>query len=360
MTGKNTRPGPRAGRKRRVPRRVSIGCLLALLCPWLAWPQSIDSDATTFFPSDVSEFGFVDLTIAGSPYLYAQLGSQLVPANLGALEQFLDIPLMGGAQVERILWAAVQSDSGPRPQESPNAKRGKCQGEEGMGLVFGAFHPEAALAFLSGRRVPSTKISKYTAYPVVDFNDDPAYAPPPPGGAMWLIYVNPTTVAFGSRRLLTEMISVHEGNGPSLAENDSVMALIDSVENDSMFWGVFDARMGRTLVQQFIPNVVQPNALRLLAKLGALSVNVDASLAPRLEIDFRAESGTPSVAWQLAQLLARGVQERSEALHEHDPDLANLLNAAQVYSIGSEVAVTVVVDENEPFRSVSLSPFSVR
>jgi len=352
MSNKDGNPNrPSAGKSRRIPRWLFASWFLVLLCASHARPQSMESDWKSFFPRNTSECGFIDLTRATSFHSYSEARWQLVPASLKRLEGFLNLPLMGGSQVDRVLWAVSStSDGAPHSQESLDPNQAEPSTEGTIGLLFGTFHPETALAFLNSRRVPSEQIDGYTAYPVVDFNQDPAYGPPPPPGGVWLIYLNPSTIAFGPRRLLAKMIALHEGDGADLTENDSMMALIDNVESDSMFWGVFDADTGRALIRQFIPNVTRPDAAALLAKSAALRLNIDGSFNPTLEIDLRTGADSLSTASKLSQLLATAARERYEALRQLDPYLAKLLNAADIYSVGSDVAVTITIDDRELYR----------
>lgn len=317
---------------RPILRQLIVLCLSTLLCASIARAHSFVSNWLAFFPSDVSEFGYVDLSEARSFSSYLQIRAQ--PASVNSLEQFLSLPMMGeGSEVDEAIWAVASRED--RAQQSEVAS-GRI-----MGLAFGHFHPETVAAFLSDRMVPSENLGEYTVYPTVDFDHDPAYAPPA-DGTIWFVFLDSNTVAFGSRGLLQRMLSAHEGNEADLSENVTMLALIDRAETDGIFWGVFDADATRTVIRQLVPKVTAfSGASQLIGTLSTLQVNIDASFPSSLEINLQAEAGSPSVAWSIAQLLARATQQRSQAAKDDNPDLADFLNTARIYSIGSHVLITL-------------------
>jgi hypothetical protein len=325
--------GRHSARYGRLLGRTVLTCLAVLSCGGVTRAHAFDSSLLTFFPNDVTEFAYIDLGQARSFPCYTQIRSQLVPASIQNFEDFLSLPYLGGAvQVDGAAWG-IASEGGNQLESQQRSVVSSGL----MGIIFGHFDPETAEAFLRDRKIPSEDLNDYTAYASTDFDHDPAYASFE-NGTIWFVFVDSSTVAFGPRGLLEKMINAHEFKESNLFQNADMLALIDRVEKDGMFWGVFDTYGTRTVIGRLTPDVMTS---KVMGSISTLLVNIDPSFQSTLEIHFRIEAGSPLIAASVAGLLAKVTLARAYVEEAGNPDLASILKAAQISSSGSEVVLSL-------------------
>lgn len=322
--------------------RWIILCFLVMISASRGNSRSFGSAFLTYFPKQVKGLAYIDFTRVRSFNSYARIKSQFVPSSLSNLEQLLGDPSIGDAEVDEALWAFAPLPNQTLAKASPSEA-----GTRMMGLVFGHFDPETALRFLKDRNVPSETIDRYVAWPVVDFDHDPAYGPPPSDESTWFMFLDSNVVAFGSRPALRDMIGAHNGDQPDLSRDANMLAAIYAAEDNQALWGVFSNQQGQALIQHMIPKTVDlPAVSRVIGNMGAVQVSLDGSSWSSLEFNLRADLGSPSTARSVAQIVARAALQRAESKKTDNPELADVFAAAEVYSIRSQLAITVRISDD--------------
>jgi hypothetical protein len=285
------------------------------------------------FPADVIEFAYLDLSQARSFSCYPQLQSQLVPVRVANFQQFLTSTSMGaGVEINEVAWAVESSE-----ETSAGNRHTVTVGGGTMGVAIGHFNPETAAAFLENGKASREELDHYTAY-----------ASTPDDGAMWFVFLDSNTVAFGSRRPLENMIAAHESKQASLSDNAVMLALINGAKSDGIFWGVFGADLARAAIQQLAPEAAKfPGTSSLIDNMSTLQVNVNASSPTNLEIAFKADAGSPAAAVTISQVLAAVVLLRSHAEKDDNPDLSAILDAAQISPGGTQVQISLAPSNDQ-------------
>jgi len=251
---------------------------------------------------------------------------------------------MGNTEIDQVLWA-LASKTGEPANNGENAGHASI-----MGVILGHFSPENALRFLNERRVPSEEIDNSVAYPIVDFDHDPAYGPPPPPESMWFIFLRSDTVIFASRTELREMLSTEMGKESNILDSNRMPKLMDEVESSNIFWAVFDSDANHALLRRLIPAIGLTAASRSALDSSTFEVNIDGSLRPNFEINVRAQLDSPAEAGIVVQSLAKITQDRSESMKNDDPELSDFLNAEQIYSVASDLYMTIRSQDDALFE----------
>src|ERR1700732_60034 len=133
------------------------------------------------------------------------------------------------------------------------------------------------------------------------------------------------TVAFGPLEGLERILEMRSGREKNLSENAAMMALINQVNGDAVFWGVLDSEETGPAVQHLVPEAMKfPQANGLVGKLKNLSISAEAS--DDIELDFQVDSASPSDAIVLSQLLEASMLSRRYQASQDNPDLAKILD----------------------------------
>jgi len=177
-------------------------------------------------------------------------------------------------------------------------------------------------------------------------------------GDILFVFLDSSTAAFGNRKALEKLLDVRSGGSEGLLSNTMMFPLISEVNGKSMVWAVLDKRFTNLGMSQLLPQADQfPDAAKIIARLHAMVINVDASTD--ISAHFQAVCDTPADANVLAAALQAGVMYRRYQESQNDPALAKALEGVRVTPSGDRLRVDAPVSQDQLAQMIRSHAFSV-
>jgi hypothetical protein len=287
-----------------------------ILSPTFAIASAPDSSVVEMFPKGVSQISYLDLKAARQLPWFPVVEQKLLPLRLRKLEVFL---LAAGldieTQVDTLAWGTVSAT--------------KTDGEGVVGVATGSFSPSTVENYFSQHNLPTL--------------DEQGLHFLNLGGApndLFLVFLDPGTIAFGERAALEQLLAVHFKGSESLAENLLLFPPVRDTRQDSIIWTVWNRDYARTALQQLLPQAAQvPQAALLLNDIQSMEFDVGDldNLSARSEIIC----STPTEAVTLAALLQAGIVYRKyeSALSGSQP--SSIFEGIRVSAYSSRVEIEI-------------------
>jgi hypothetical protein len=318
-----------------APLRTALVLLFLAAAPALHG-GTLDSSVFAMFPKNISEFGYADLSAARNFPWFPQFEAQVVPVSLYGFEQFLSAAQMQQApSIDAVAWARIASFAG-------DSKRGAALATDPasgqiVGIAQGHFDLGAIKSFLATRQIPGVSIG-----------DDVVYAAGTASGASdtYFLLASDQAIAFGTQEALKRLVDARSGAEENLLTNETMLALIDQVNGDGVFWGAFGPGGAQAAVQQLLPGVAKfPQGRDLLAKIKEVSISVKAP--SDLELDFQAAAASPNDALLLSQLVQVCLLYQQQQTKQNDSGLGDILNGARVSANGNRLEGSLEVNDDQ-------------
>jgi hypothetical protein len=315
-------------------RMLAIFLLFGLaICPALR-ANTLDSSIISMFPKDVRELKYADLSGSRQFAWFPQFQAQLVPDAVLGFEQFLEAAqVQQTPSVDQVAWAHV-SISGSAQLVAVGA---------------GQFDIEAIKLFLDSRGISSIPFGSYEIYASqTDFGMTEGY----------FSLIDNATVAFGPLEGLRRILEIRAGKEGNLSGNAKLMNLIREVNGQAVFWSVLDSAQAGTAVQQLVPEMMKfPQANDLVGKLKQLLISVRAS--DDIQLDFKADSGSPGDAIVLSQLLEASMLSKRYQSGQDHPDLAKVLDGMVITPFGNQLDIWLTVTDDQMQSLADQNTFSL-
>jgi hypothetical protein len=198
--------------------RLAISAILAAACTALA-PAAIaaqlDSDARTAIPHDVQQIIVVDYRAMQNSPAAMDLKSRILPPELKQLEQALKSSGFNeNHDVDELAFAAY------RTGEGDNVKI--------VGIAQGQFSLTDILANFKKNKVKATLYRANRLYPMGS-------------SGMQVVFLNPTTMVFGSSDSLKPALDARDGLAPNLLSNQDMLAQMGGVDTEPL-WSILDQK----------------------------------------------------------------------------------------------------------------------
>jgi hypothetical protein len=329
------------------------GLVLILICaplltvfPPESFAGSLDAQTIALFSKNTSEFAFADLAKARQFSWFVPFETQALPLRFHNFEKFITAPQLGlASQINSVAWALSSNMESGSAGSSPPANDTLC-------VAIGQFDPQTAESYLQSLKTPA-----------VDFEGATLYASASDYGSadIFFVFLDSSTVAFGSRGEVEQLLRVRNAKAPSIDENASMIALINQANGDGIFWGVLNPQGTQQAIRQLVPDVaIFPQAQKLIGNVTALVINLDASSNDGLDLQFQAGSGSPQDALILSQLLQAAVLVRSYQASEDNPTLASILDKMGIEAKGSEVGISLDLTGDQLKSLIAHDTFSTK
>jgi hypothetical protein len=325
--------------------------LFVVFCPLLViiltpatLAGSLDAGTIALFPKTTSEFAFADLAKARQFSWFVPFETQALPLRFHNFEQFVTAPQLGlASHINSVAWAISSSMESGSAGSSPSESGTLC-------VAVGQFDPQTAQAYLQSSRTPTVEFEGETLYATAS-----AYGP----ADIFFVFLDSTTLAFGSRGAVEQLLRVHNAEAPSINENASMITLINQANGDGIFWGVLDLQGTQRAIRQLVPEVERfPQAQKLFGDITALMVNLGASLNDGLDLQLRAESGSPQNALLFSQVLQAALLVRSYQAREENPALSEVVDKTGIAANGSEVGISLSLTDDQLKSLIAHDTFS--
>src|ERR1700719_2680511 len=224
-----------------IGRMSAIFLLLGFTISPALHAGKLDSSIISMFPKDVSELGYADLNRSRQFSWFPQFEAQFVPDCIPGFEKFLETAqVQETPSIGQVAWARVSlSDRGSgRDLGRPGEKSGQL-----VAVAAGQFDDETIKWFLDGHNVHSVQAGPNVLYESqTGMGMSPGY----------FALIDNQTVAFGPSEGLERILEMRSGREKNLSENAAMMALINQVNGDAVFWGVLDSAETGPAVQQLV------------------------------------------------------------------------------------------------------------
>ncbi len=324
---------------------IAILAAIFSMAPLAARAGSLGSDVLSLFPKDSGEFAYADLKEARQYPWFNQLKEQMLPPKFREFESFLaSAGVDPNSQVTEVAWALVSSKSSTSSNgiSVPSA-------DSIVGIALGQFQPSAAEAYFTSKKLPIVKVRTFSLF---------AFGGGSGPSDLFFFFIDSSTAAFGQRQLLEKMIAVRYGEGEGLYANADFSSLVNSANGRGTVWAVLDPAYTRLAMQQLVPEAAQfPAAAQLTSKLKAMTISMKGGSG--VDAKFEAVCGSTDDANTFAALLQAGLMYRKYQVGNSNPDLAAMLDSAQVAPAGDRLDVTLTLSDDQVQSLIKRNTFAV-
>lgn len=315
---------------------VTVAAAAMLLVPTLR-AGTLDTDIIGLFPRGIGEFAYVDMKSARQYKWFPQLEIEILPPFFRQFEGFMRAAGINlNAQVEALAFGAIE-ESASTPEEM-------------MGVALGEFQPDTMASNMKRLKVPTIQLRGYTLYTFGSSSN--SYD-------LFCFFLDPNTLVFGQREAIEKMLGVYMDSAPSLLANDTIFPLIDQVNGRGLMWAVLDRHYTQLGLQQMLPEVeAGAQNTPLFGKIRAMTFRVDAFFG--VEIHFESVCVTRVASNDLGALLQAGILYRRFEVRESNPDLARMLDQAQVVRHGDRLDLDLNVSKERLMALIKEQIFAMK
>jgi hypothetical protein len=298
---------------------------------------TLNTDVIGLFPKSVGEFAYADMKAAQQHKWFPQLEQQILPARFRQFTKFLkSAGIDPNTQVEDLAFGAIPAS-------------GK-HSEEVLGVALGEFQPGTSEAYLKRLKLPTKKSHGYTLY---------AFGSGASPYDIFFFFLDSNTAVFGQGDAIEKMLAVRSEGAPSLLANDTIFPLISQVNGQGLIWAVLDKHYTQLGLRQLLPEVASAQQSSVLfQKVHAMIISVDASSG--VQTQFEAVCGSPDDANNLAALLQAGILYRRYQASQSNPELAKMLDQAQVTPRGDRLDLNFNLSQDQLTKLIEQHTFQVK
>lgn len=333
-------------------RRLGVAALalaVPLAAPKPARAGRLGPDIIALFPKNIGEFAYADLKKARTLKWFPQLQEQLIPERFRQFEKFLaSAGVDPNSQVDELAWGLVAEGLSSKNEGAGSSA--VPTGEEVVGVALGSYNPNSAEAYFKQQKLPTFKARGYTLY---------AFGTGAGPNDLFFFFLDSNTAAFGHREVLEKMIEVRFGADEGLMNNDRLFPLINEANGNGTVWAVLNPAYTRLAMQQLAPEVQQfPEAAKLVSRMQNLVISVNADSG--LDGKFQAVCGSTDDANALGQLLQAGFLYKRYEAQKDNPELADLLNQAQITPAGDRVMLRMSLSDDQITQLIRKNTFALK
>lgn len=333
-------------------RKLGIAALalaVPLAAPKPAQAGRLGPDIIALFPKNIGEFAYADLKKARTMKWFPQLQEQLIPERFRQFEKFLaSAGVDPNSQVDELAWGLVAE--GLNTKNEGAGSSAVPTGEEVVGVALGSYNPNSAEAYFKQQKLPTFKARGYTLY---------AFGTGAGPSDLFFFFLDSNTAAFGHREVLEKMIEVRFGADEGLMNNDRLFPLINEANGNGTVWAVLNPAYTRLAMQQLAPEVQQfPEAAKLVSRMQNLVISVNADSG--IDGKFQAVCGSTDDANTLGQLLQAGFLYKRYQAQKDNPELADLLNEAQITPAGDRVTLRMSLSDDQITQLIRKNTFALK
>jgi hypothetical protein len=334
-----------------ITRLLAAGILfsLPLAAPRPARAGRLGADMIALFPKNIGEFAYADLKKARSLKWFPQLQEQMLPDRFRQFEKFLaSAGIDPNIQVEEVAWGLVAE--GVTSKNEGTGSTAVPTGEQIAGIALGNYNPGSTESYFKQQKLPTFKSRGYTLY---------AFGTGSGPNDLFFFFLDSSTAAFGHRTVLEKMIEVRFGSEEGLLRNDTFYPLINEVNGSGVVWAVLNPAYTRLAMKQLAPEVEQfPEAAKIIKRMQNLIITVDASGS--VDGKFQAVCSSTEDANTLSQLLQAGLLYKRYQAGQDNPDLAQLLDRAQIFPSGDRAVLRMSLSDDQMTSLIKRNTFALK
>jgi hypothetical protein len=189
----------------------------------------LSGDAKSAIPYDVQQLIAMDYRAMENSPVAMSMKSKLMPPELKSFELALNNSgLDVSRDVDVLVFAAIRSKVA-----SSNA-----DGTLTLGIAQGQFQTTKIMANFTKQKIKPTMIRTTAVYPL--------------GSAgMGLVFLNPSTMLFGSKPAMTAAIDARDGLQPNVLSNSTMMDSMNAVDSEAI-WSLLDAKGSQVVLKSLL------------------------------------------------------------------------------------------------------------
>jgi hypothetical protein len=326
-------------------------CAVLLMAGTLAKPVKaggVSADTLALFPKDTGEVGYVDLKKARGEKWFPALREQILPDRFKQFEKFLaSAGVDPNSQVDELVWGLVPSGT---VKNDKGVATDVPSSEMTVGIAMGNYNPDTTEAYFKQQKLGITKIDTYTLY---------AFGSGSGADDLYFFFLDSTKAVFGHKPLIQKLIDIRSGKDDGLLRNDKMYNLINEVNGNGVVWAVLDAGYTRLAMGQLAPEVQQfPESAALVQRMQAMILTANASSG--VDAKFQAVCGSSGDANTLSQLMAAGLLYKKYQATKDNPDLAQLMDQANVSPSGDRVVIAMTVSDDQMTSLIRRNTFAFK
>jgi hypothetical protein len=334
-----------------IRRLVAAALVVAatLTVPKPAQAGRLGPDIIALFPKEIGEFAYADLKKARTLKWFPQLQEQMLPERFRQFEKFLaSAGVDPNSQVDELAWGLVAEGLSAKTEGAGSSA--VPTGEEVVGVALGNYNPSSTEAYFKQQKLPTFKARSYTLY---------AFGTGSGPNDLFFFFIDSNTAAFGHREILEKMVEVRFGGADGLMTNEKFFPLVNEANGNGVVWAVLNPAYTRLAMQQLAPEVEQfPEAAKLVARMQNMIISVEASGS--IDGKFQAVCGSTEDANTLGQLLQAGFLYKRYQAQKDNPELADLLNQAQVTPAGDRVTIRLSLSDAQITTLIQKNTFALK
>lgn len=308
----------------------------------------VSADTIALFPKNTGEIGYVDLKQARNEKWFPALREQILPERFKQFEKFLaSAGVDPNSQVDELVWGLV-------PDVMQKNDKGTAtdvpQSELTVGIAMGSYNPETTEAYFKQQNLSVAKIEGYNLF---------AFGSGSGSSDLCFFFLDSSKAVFGHKPLLEKLLSIRAGKEDGLLRNEQMYNLINEANGSSVVWAVLDPGYTRLAMSQLAPEVQQfPDASALVQRMQAMIITATASSG--VDSKFQAVCGSAQDANTLSQLMSAGLLYKKYEASKSNPELAQLLDQANVSPSGDRVVIGVSVSDDQMTSLIRKNTFAFK
>lgn len=205
--------------------RITIpACLVAMAVSTPA--AQLSGDARAAIPHEVQQLVVIDYRAMQNSSTAMELRDRVMPPDLKQFEEAIrKSGLNDNHDVDELAFALFRTGAAG-------------DGLETVGIAQGQFDVQGIMANFRKQKVVGKVIRANHIYPLAHTG-------------MFLCFVDPSTMVFGSQEAVKAALDVRDGNAPGLLTNQSMMEAMQAVDSEPL-WSVLDRTGTQTMMKQVL------------------------------------------------------------------------------------------------------------
>jgi len=323
-------------------------CLMTAAMARPAKAGGVSADTIALFPKNTGEIGYVDLKKARGEKWFPALREQILPERFRQFEKFLaSAGVDPNSQVDELVWGLVPD---VMTKNDKGATTDVPSSEQTVGIAMGNYNPESTEAYFKQQNLATSKIETYTLF---------AFGSGSGADDLYFFFLDSSKAVFGHKPLLEKLLNIRLGKEDGLLRNDQMYNLINEVNGSGVVWAVLDPGYTRLAMNQLAPEVQQfPESAALVQRMQAMIITATAGTG--VDSKFQAVCGSTQDANTLSQLMAAGLLYKKYQASKDNPDLAQLLDQANVSPSGDRVVIALSVSDDQMTSLIRRNTFAFK
>ena len=196
-----------------------------------AYAAQLDTDARTAIPSDVQQIIVVDYRAMQNSSAAMDLKARILPPELKQLEQALKVSGFNeNHDVEELAFAAFRTNDGEN-------------GVRTVGIAQGQFSVPDIMASFKKKGIKPKMIRANQLYPMG-------------ASGMTVVFLNPTTMIFGSNDALKSALDARDGLAPNFLTNQAMVDEMGRIDSEPV-WSILDQKGTQYMMHSLLGQAAQ-------------------------------------------------------------------------------------------------------